>query len=102
MQRPIRFLSWGSTSTVCGVSEPSSIMTAERRKTGLLKPGLEKRVTTFQGKADNPLTSVEISEKARELMTPVLGDQRAVELIDTLSHLEELGSVRDLRPLLSA
>ena len=63
---------------------------------------LEKRVTTFKGKADNPLTSVEISEKARELLTPVLGGQRAVELIDTLSRLEELDSVRDLRPLLSA
>jgi 2-methylcitrate dehydratase PrpD len=63
---------------------------------------LEQRVTTFKGKADNPLTSVEISEKARELMTPVLGGQRAVELIDTLSRLEELDSVRDLRPLLSA
>jgi 2-methylcitrate dehydratase PrpD len=63
---------------------------------------LEKRVTTFRGKADNPLTSDEIAAKARELMTPVLGEDRTGQLIDYISHLENLGSMRDLRPLLSA
>ena len=63
---------------------------------------LEKRVTTFKGKADNPLTSEEIAEKARELMIPVLGDQRTLELIGTINRLEEVSSVRDLRPLLKA
>lgn len=63
---------------------------------------LEQRVATFKGKSDNPLTSDEIAEKATELMTPVLGAGRTKQLIETIAHLENLGSVRDLRPLLSA
>ena len=61
---------------------------------------LEKRVTTFRGKSDNPLTSEEIAAKARELMSPVLGQDRTHELIETVQHLEDLDSVRSLRPLL--
>jgi len=63
---------------------------------------LEQRVATFKGKSDNPLTSDEIAEKTTELMTPVLGAGRTKQLIETIAHLENLGSVRDLRPLLSA
>lgn len=63
---------------------------------------VEKRVTTFRGKSDNPLTSDEIAAKARELMAPVLGQDRTSQLIDTIDHLEDLGSIRDLRPLLKA
>lgn len=63
---------------------------------------LEKRVATFKGKSDNPLTSDEIAEKATELMAPVLGADRTRQLIDRVAHLEDLGSVRELRPLLSA
>jgi len=62
----------------------------------------EKRVTTFRGRAENPLSSEEISEKAQELMEPVLGGQRCGELIDALSRLDSLPSVRELRTLLCA
>ena len=63
---------------------------------------LEQRVTTFKGRSDNPLTSEEIADKARELLAPVLGQQRGEELIETINHLEDVASVRELRPLLSA
>jgi 2-methylcitrate dehydratase PrpD len=60
---------------------------------------LEKRVVSFKGKAENPLTTAEVEEKAEELLAPVLGT-RARQLIDTAGKLETLASMRDLRPLL--
>jgi hypothetical protein len=33
-------------------------------------------------------------------MAPVLGEDRTRQLIHTIDHLETLGSIRDLRPLL--
>ena len=62
----------------------------------------EERVTSFRGRAENPLTREEVGEKALDLMEPVLGSAQASELIDTINRLETLPSVRELRPLLSA
>ena len=61
---------------------------------------LEKRVTTFKGRSENPLTSYEVEEKALELLEPVLGQSRTRQLMDAVGKLETLASVRDLRPLL--
>jgi 2-methylcitrate dehydratase PrpD len=61
---------------------------------------LDKRVTTFKGKAENPLTMPEVEEKAEELLAPVLGKPRTRQLIDAINKLETLPSMRDLRPLL--
>ena len=61
---------------------------------------LEKRVTTFKGRSENPLTTYEVEEKALELLEPVLGQSRTRQLMDTIGKLETLASVRDLRPLL--
>jgi len=63
---------------------------------------LEERVTSFRGRAENPLSTEEVGEKALDLMEPVLGRARSEELIDTVNRLETLPSIRDLRPLLSA
>jgi len=63
---------------------------------------LEKRVTTFKGRSENPLTTDEVEEKARELLEPVLGQPRTRQLIDAIDKLETLASMRDLRPLLRA
>ena len=63
---------------------------------------LEKRVTTFKGRADNPLTTQEVEHKAQELIEPLLGPSRTRQLMDTIGRLESLASVRDLRPLLAA
>jgi len=63
---------------------------------------LEKRATTFKGRSENPLTTDEVEEKARELLEPVLGQPRTRQLIDAIDKLETLASMRDLRPLLRA
>ena len=61
---------------------------------------LEKRVTTFKGRSENPLSTGEVEEKARELLEPVLGQARTRQLMDAIEKLETVASVRDLRPLL--
>jgi 2-methylcitrate dehydratase PrpD len=61
---------------------------------------LEKRATTFKGRAENPLTTQEVEEKAQELIEPVLGKARTRQLMDAVGKLETLASMRDMRPLL--
>ncbi|HSQ04689.1 MAG TPA: MmgE/PrpD family protein, partial [Burkholderiales bacterium] len=63
---------------------------------------LEKRATTFKGRSENPLTTDEVHEKARELLEPVLGASRTQQLMETIDKLERVGSMRELRPLLGA
>ena len=62
---------------------------------------LVERVTSFRGRAENPLTTGEVGEKALDLMEPILGQAQSKELIDAINNLESLPSVRELRPLLS-
>jgi 2-methylcitrate dehydratase PrpD len=62
---------------------------------------LREHVISFKGKADNPLTTEEVGEKALDLMEPILGQAKASELIDAINKLESVSSVRDLRPLLT-
>ena len=62
---------------------------------------LREHVVSFKGKADNPLTTDEVGEKALDLMKPILGQSRANELIDAINNLERISSVRDLRQLLA-
>lgn len=63
---------------------------------------LERRATTFKGRAENPLTTEEVQEKARELIEPVLGTARCRQLMEAVAGIERLSSVRALRPLLKA
>ena len=53
------------------------------------------------GTQENPLSTERVNEKARTLMTPVLGAERTEEVISRLNALEQLDDVRDLRPLLA-
>ena len=53
------------------------------------------------GTKENPLTTDEVSAKARSLMTPVLGAEKTEELILRVNALEEVKDVRELRGLLS-
>lgn len=62
----------------------------------------QKKLATFRGKSDNPLSTEEVEKKSAELMDPVLGALRSRQLIETVNRLESLPSVRDLRPLLQA
>src|SRR6516164_3374350 len=53
------------------------------------------------GTKENPLTTERVSEKARSLMTPVLGVRRTDEVIRRVNALETLADVRELQPLLA-
>jgi 2-methylcitrate dehydratase PrpD len=53
------------------------------------------------GTKENPLNTERVNEKARSLMTPVLGAERTEEVIRRVNALEQLNDVRELRPLLA-
>ena len=54
------------------------------------------------GTKENPLDTEGVNAKARGLMAPVLGADRAEALIQRISALEQVEKVRDLRSLLTA
>src|SRR5262245_51105770 len=68
-----------------------------------LKDGrvLENRTLAAKGTAENPLTRDEVSEKALDLMAPVLGQARSRALIAALLDIERLRDARVLRKLYS-
>jgi 2-methylcitrate dehydratase PrpD len=53
-----------------------------------------------RGTPENPMTDAEIEAKALDLFTPIIGQERANRLVETVRELECLRSVRELRPLL--
>ena len=53
------------------------------------------------GTKENPLNTERVNEKARSLMTPVLGTERTEEVIRRVNALEKLDEVRELRPFLA-
>jgi 2-methylcitrate dehydratase PrpD len=67
-----------------------------------LKDGREFRHHTkaVRGTADNPMTRQEVEEKCLALIAGVLGRKRARRLCKAVWDLDDLGSVRKLRPLL--
>ena len=54
------------------------------------------------GTKENPLNTERVNEKARSLMTPVLGAERTEVVIRQVNALEKLNEVRELRPLLAS
>ena len=61
---------------------------------------LRDHVEAVRGTFDNPMTREEVMAKARDLIAPVLGAATSTKLIDTVFTLENVKSIRDLRPLL--
>ena len=57
-------------------------------------------VIAVRGTMENPMTTEEVESKARDLLAPALGDDKADRLIRAVGDLESLGSVRELRELL--
>ena len=53
------------------------------------------------GTKENPLDTDGVNAKVRDLMAPVLGAERTEAIIRRVSELEELGDLRELRPLLT-
>jgi 2-methylcitrate dehydratase PrpD len=55
-----------------------------------------------RGTPDNPMTTHEIEDKARDLVAPITGADRARKLVEAVRSMETMRSVRELRPLLQA
>jgi 2-methylcitrate dehydratase PrpD len=61
---------------------------------------LTERVESVRGTPENPMNREEIVAKARDLMDPVLGAAQTKSLIEKVLVLENMKSIRELRPLL--
>jgi 2-methylcitrate dehydratase PrpD len=59
-----------------------------------------ERVSAVRGTPRNPMTRTEVSEKASDLITPVLGREASSRLIETVLAIETVTDVRTLRRLL--
>jgi hypothetical protein len=53
-----------------------------------------------RGTPRNPMTRNEVIDKARDLMTPVLGRDNTTRLTDTIFDIEKVTEVRALRRML--
>jgi hypothetical protein len=60
------------------------------------------RTCEVRGTPGNPMTAKEVSDKAVDLMAPVLGKARARRLCDAIWGIEKIKDIRKLRPLLRA
>jgi hypothetical protein len=84
-----------------------ALMDPAARRSGLvevkLKDGRTVRHFTRHapGTQENPLSTERVNEKARSLMSPILGAERTEEVIGRVNALEKLKDVRELRPLLA-
>ena len=63
---------------------------------------LRHHTVDVRGTAKNPMTREEVDEKCFLLCVPVIGKQRARELVDAVWMIERIGNARALRPLLQA
>jgi 2-methylcitrate dehydratase PrpD len=61
---------------------------------------LTQWVRDVRGTAENPMTREEVVDKARDLISPVLGTSACFTLINQLLSLETLRDIRELRPAL--
>ncbi|MGH9356607.1 MAG: MmgE/PrpD family protein [Terriglobia bacterium] len=61
---------------------------------------LTQRVDNVRGTPANPMTRDELAAKARDLITPVLGQTDCTKLIDRVFAMEGVKDIRQLRPLL--
>jgi len=61
---------------------------------------LTERVEAVRGTARNPMDREEVVAKARDLMTPVLGEAASASLVEKVLAVESIKDIRELRPLL--
>jgi 2-methylcitrate dehydratase PrpD len=63
---------------------------------------LTHRARAVRGTPDDPMDREEVEAKALDLLSPVLGAERARALTTEIWRIDQLASVRSLRPLLQA
>jgi 2-methylcitrate dehydratase PrpD len=61
---------------------------------------LSERVSAVRGTPRNPMSRAEVIDKARDLITGILGRETSERLIDTVYGIEKVADIRTLRPLL--
>jgi 2-methylcitrate dehydratase PrpD len=61
---------------------------------------LSERVEAVRGTPRNPMSRIEVIDKTRDLITPILGRETSERLIATVYEIESVMDVRNLRPLL--
>jgi len=61
---------------------------------------LSERISAVRGTPRNPMSRDEVTDKARDLISPVLGPETAAHLIDTVFGLEKQTDIRGLQKLL--
>jgi 2-methylcitrate dehydratase PrpD len=61
---------------------------------------LTERVSAVRGTPRNPMSRAEVTDKARDLIAPVLGREQSELLIETVFAIETVTDIRQLRPLL--
>jgi 2-methylcitrate dehydratase PrpD len=61
---------------------------------------LTERVEAVRGTPRNPMTRIEIIEKCRGLVAPVIGTDKFNHLSEAIFALDSLADVRTLRPFL--
>jgi 2-methylcitrate dehydratase PrpD len=61
---------------------------------------LSERISAVRGTPRNPMSRVEVVEKARDLITPILGAGKSRRLIESVYGIEAVTDIRSLRPLL--
>ena len=61
---------------------------------------LSERVSAVRGTPRNPMGRNEVIDKARDLISPVLGPEQATRLIETVFDIDSLTDIRGLRRLL--
>lgn len=61
---------------------------------------LTQRVDNVRGTPENPMTRDEVTAKASDLITPILGGAKCSSLIEKIFHIEGVSDIRELRPLM--
>jgi 2-methylcitrate dehydratase PrpD len=59
-------------------------------------------VDKVYGRPESPMDKEMIEEKCKELMIPILEEDVSRKLIDKVWNLDDVGDIRELRPLLAA
>ncbi len=60
---------------------------------------ITERNDTVRGSPENPMSSEEVVTKARDLIAPVLGNERSAALVEKIFALEDVKDITRLRPL---
>jgi 2-methylcitrate dehydratase PrpD len=60
------------------------------------------RTYAVRGTPDNPMDQAEVEAKARDLVVPIIGPERAEKLIAAVAAIENVRNATELRPQLQA